>query len=149
MKTMQATTTGAASKRGFTLTEVIMVVASIALMVLISIPALAGYLYKVRSSADELETWTVLTALQSVASNAKATNGLDTSTHYPVGMTLDDINDAVGAYIGDKRIGDSITTAAEITDLTISPRGRILAFTYLSSNGTPVTYSQTTNFQTY
>jgi Tfp pilus assembly protein FimT len=149
MKTTQATTTKATGRKGFTLTELITVLASIALMIVVSAPPLMGHLYKTRSSAAELESWRVLVALQSVTSSAQATVGLDKNTSYPIGMTLEDINDAVGSYIGDERIGDNITTASEITDLTITPRGQVAAFTYLTSTGTPITYTQTPHFQTY
>lgn len=120
---------GKKNLKGFTLVEIIVVLVILAILAAAMIPALTGYIEKSRQKTAVSEARSVLTALQTVASEeyAKGTVFDEDNTT----LTDDNIEEAAGLTDADD---------ANINYVAVNENGKIEHFSYLSSSGLTVYY---------
>jgi type IV pilus assembly protein PilA len=144
MKTtiMRRFRSGANSKKGFTLVEVIVVLVILAILMAIAVPALTGYIGKARDGAAKGEAKTALTAAQTYVTE-KGYRDVVVLTTGTV-PTLATLNTEVATLTGDSFIGDGDLTKAAIIEATIDASGRITVLKYKTSDARTATYDPAT-----
>lgn len=87
------------NKKGFTLIEMIVVIAIIGILAAILVPSMSGYLKTARDSKKEANARTVYTAAQAAVTSLEATSPLDSDT-YSIGENTE-LDDKIKELIGE------------------------------------------------
>jgi prepilin-type N-terminal cleavage/methylation domain-containing protein len=144
-------------RKGFTLVEVIVVLVILAILMAIAVPALTGYIAKAEGKAEEVETKTIVTAIQSIETESKGLYGIqgnDSSdikngpkSNATTNMTRITLATAVSDLVGQPITGTSATTR-NIDEVVFSTAGHLTGLTYKTSSGRTVTYDGVANTYT-
>ncbi len=122
---------GRKALKGFTLVEIIVVLVILAILAAAMIPALTGYIDKAKAKTAVAEARNVATAIQTLASESYAINGIDSATKtLKVIPTWDKIN----------ALADVSGTIKE-NSMKFNEKGKLTDFVYNASNGDEITYS--------
>lgn len=120
------------NQKGFTLVEVIVVLVILAIMAAILIPSLIGYIDKSRENSIVSETRSVVTAVQTLASEKYAKQKDTGSVTYTLGTTEDSTTIAYTDVeaLCELTINGTSVTACDITG------GKITKLVYVSGDKT-------------
>ena len=122
------------NQKGFTLVEVIVVLVILAIMAAVLVPSLVGYIDKARQNTIVTETRSIVTAVQTLASEKYAKNGDTATTTYNLGDTE---TDTVIAYSGIQALCEISVNDSNLEATVVG--GRLTTLTY-TSDGYKCTY---------
>ncbi len=121
-------------QKGFTLVEVIVVLVILAIMAAVLIPSLVGYINKARENTVVSETRSVVTAVQSLASEKYAKQNDTGSTSYNLGSGGNITpGDTTINYADIEDLCELTDLDAAITNYTITG-GKVTALEYTSGD---------------
>lgn len=124
------------SKKGFTLVELIVVIAILGILAALVVPQVTGYIEKAQESTDQANAQMLYTAGQLYVTDLEVAGTKLTSTTTFTHQTLID-----GGYVQKMPGGSasfSVTAAADATDKTAAAKAK-LTMTYTTAKGTTIT----------
>lgn len=154
MKMRENRRNGRKALKGFTLVEIIVVLVILAILAAAMIPALTGYIDKARDRTIVAEARNVVTAAQTLASEAYGLGRyVQDSTRTGIGDGKADSSKYTAGY-GFTDMLDLAEASGNITSIDIQ-NGKVVALTYQAlgtgsnhagANGKSVSYSSSTGF---
>ena len=123
-----------ANKKGFTLIEMIVVIAIIGVLAAILVPSMSGYISQAKESKKQANARTVYTAAQAAVTGLEAKDSVEAKTYYsdPTGDkdTNDDLFNKIKDLIGAANYGNF----AQI-EVTVDTNGAVTGVKVTDSSG--------------
>lgn len=139
------------NKKGFTLTELIVVIAIIGILAAVLIPSLTGYIEKSKKSAAEQEAQTFVTAYNSwliekdieKEKYGEAVKYTYNNVDKVITVAADGAGGAIDSFAAYCYIELELKEAIDITESSATPKVMFIAsgFEFKTSNGYTVTYT--------
>lgn len=124
--------------KGFSLVELIVVIAIMVILIALLVPQVTGQISKARSAADDSNAKSVYTAVNTYLGEIQAAGYVIDSDMTIVPGTSEDIGDetyAIDDYIPEGTLKGDATYSVEVTD-----KGKTIKVTYTNEAGSEVTY---------